>query len=446
MQIANDTQRSLERLLIQRQVDWRVPGLAAGVIRDGILAWSSGVGAADVTQPAVAPGNDTQYRIGSITKTFTAALVLALRDEGRLDLDDRLTRFLPETRHASLTIRQMLSHASGLQREPVGDIWESLACPDLEQLLGGLELAERVLPPQHRWHYSNLAYAVLGEVVARLDGGSWEESLRQRILEPLGMKRTGLRPAPPLAVGYFADPFTDQVHIEPDLDPLATAPCGGLWSTLEDLAGWAAFLAEPDDSILSTSTVDEMCRPQIMTDLDSWTGAWGLGTEMIRRGDRVFAGHSGGMPGHTTGLFVQRKHRVGGVVLANSTSGADPAELALDLVSAVLDGDPVPPQPWRPGQGAPSELVGVPGRWWSEGSLFLFRFTDGKLQARPDPDRPGSAPAVFVRIEDDLYRTESGREEGELLRLVRDGTGAVVKMYWATYPFTRAPETFGGDR
>jgi CubicO group peptidase (beta-lactamase class C family) len=445
MPIADDVQRSLGRLLAERQVDWRVPGLAAGVVRDGILGWSGGVGAADVTHPDVPPDGETQYRIGSITKTFTAALVMALRDEGKLDLDDRLTRFLPRTRHASLTVRQMLSHASGLQREPVGDIWESLACPDLDQLLAGLEEAERVLPPHHRWHYSNLAYAVLGEVVSRLDGCGWEESLRVRILEPLGLKRTGLVATAPVAVGYFPDPFTDEVHTEPDLDPLATAPCGGLWSTLEDLARWASFLAEPDESVLRSSTVDEMCRPQIMTDLDSWTGAWGLGTEQVRRGDRVFVGHTGGMPGHVTGVFVHRKDRIGAVVLANSTSAADPAGLATDLAIAVLEGDPVTPDAWRPGEGAPAELVGVPGRWWSEGSPFKFSVKDGRLEARSDPPPSGRPPAVFVRIGDDLYRTESGREEGELLRLVRDDDGDVVRMYWATYPFTRLPETFGGS-
>ena len=93
MPIAASVQRSLGRMLAERQVDWRVPGLAAGVVRDGILGWSGGVGAVDVTHPEVPPDGETQYRIGSITKTFTAALVMALRDDGRLDLDDRLTRF-----------------------------------------------------------------------------------------------------------------------------------------------------------------------------------------------------------------------------------------------------------------------------------------------------------------------------------------------------------------
>jgi CubicO group peptidase (beta-lactamase class C family) len=441
--VADSVQRSLRARVAERQESWRVPGLIGAVVRDGELAWSRGVGAADVTKPELPPDELTQYRIGSITKTFTAVLVMALRDEGKLSLDDRLTRFVPETKHASLTIRQMLAHASGLQREPGGDIWESLQCPDLEQLLAGLETSEQVLPAHRRWHYSNLAYAVLGEVVARLDGRSWEESLRARLLDPLGLKRTGLVAEPPVAIGYYPDPFTDQAHVESDLDLRALASCGGLWSTAADLGTWAAFLADPDEQVLSAASIEEMCQPQIMADLDAWTMAWGLGLQLMRRGERVFVGHTGGMPGHVSGVFVRRSDKVAGIALANTSAVADPGELALDLACTVLDDDPADPEPWRPGEGAPPELAGVPGRWWSEGSPFVFSVAAGRLEARTDPQPAGKAPAVFVREGEDLYRTESGREEGELLRLLRDESGAVVRMYWATYPFSREPETFG---
>jgi hypothetical protein len=94
--VADSVQRKLRARVAERQESWRVPGLFGAVVRDGELAWSAGVGAADVAKPEVPPDEDTQYRIGSITKTFTAVLVLALRDEGKLSLDDRLTRFVAE--------------------------------------------------------------------------------------------------------------------------------------------------------------------------------------------------------------------------------------------------------------------------------------------------------------------------------------------------------------
>src|SRR3954447_5168380 len=113
---------------------WRTPGLFVGVARHGELMWSSHVGSARLDPPKPAD-DDTQVMIGSITKTFTALLVMQLRDEGRLTLEDPLGTWLPESRHAALTVRRLLSHTSGLQREPVGHLWESLDAPDAGRLL-----------------------------------------------------------------------------------------------------------------------------------------------------------------------------------------------------------------------------------------------------------------------------------------------------------------------
>jgi hypothetical protein len=98
----------------------------------------------------------------------------------------------------------------------------------------------------------------------------------------------------------------------------------------------------------------------------------------------------------------------------------------------------------------PAELESAVGRWWSEGSEFVFSWRDGRLEARPAPvpAGPRAQPSVFEQLGGDRYRTVEGRERGELLRLVRDADGTVVKRYWATYPFERRPKVFGdrGDR
>jgi CubicO group peptidase (beta-lactamase class C family) len=185
----------------------------------------------------------TQFRMGSITKTFTAVLVMQCRDAGLLDLDDPLDKHLPGTRHGDLTVRRMLAHLSGLQREPVGEIWESLAGPSIEDLLAGLDEAEAVLPPARRHHYSNLAFALLGEVVSRLRGEPWADALRTRVLDPLEMHRTTTSREAPFAIGYFTDPYADRVHAEPEFPGNAFAPAGELWSTTRDLGRWSSFLA-----------------------------------------------------------------------------------------------------------------------------------------------------------------------------------------------------------
>jgi len=433
----------LDRMLAAKQVAWRSAGLAATVVRRGEAVWSGFVGTTDAAAPGALPTAGTQFRMGSVTKTFTAVLVMQCRDDGLLGLDDRLGTHLPGTRHGDLTVRRMLAHLSGLQREPVGDVWERPEGPRLEELLTGLEEAEAVLAPDRRHHYSNLAYALLGEVVARLRHQPWEEALRDRVLTPLAMGSTTPRRRPPYATGYLTDPYADRLLEEPEFPGNAFAPAAELWSTVDDLGRWAAFLAEPDPAVLSPETLEEMCHPQVVHDLDSWTLAWGLGLMLHRRGERILVGHDGAMPGFRAGVVARRADRVGAVVLANSSAAADPGGLALDLALLVLDDDPDLPDPWRPGPAVPPQLEDLLGQWWSEGTAYVFSVREGSLEARPVAAEPGRPPAVFAQEGSDRYRGVSGPEQGEILRVVRRDDGTVERMYWATYPVTRAPRTFG---
>jgi len=442
--LPDSLQAQLERRVRQVQRDARIPGIAAGLMQAGRLTWSAGVGAADVEAPEDPPTADTAFAIGSISKTFTAVLVMMLRDQGKLALGDRLGDHLAGHRHEAITLRELLAHASGLQREAPGDAWDTLILPSPGDLVAGLDDAEQVLPSRLRWHYSNLAYSLLGEVVARAGGQPWEQAVQDRLLGPLGMTRTSLAPAPPRAAGYFTEPFTDQVRREPWPDLKAFAPAGGLWSTVGDLARWAAFLTDGADGVLAASTIDEMTRPEIMADLEAWTNAAGLGLQLFRSGERVLAGHAGGMPGFLTGLAVRRSDRTAAVVLTNTSAGADAIGLAIELVGTVLDACPPDPAPWRPGPPVPAALAPLTGRWWSEGSGFTLSVRDGRLEARADAAPLARPPAVFEPDGADRFRTVSGREQGELLLVERAPDGRVTRLRWAGYPFTRQPQTFGG--
>ena len=430
--------KDLDGKLADAQRTWRAPSVVAAVVREGQVVWAGAVGDAVVGTPATTTAS---YRIGSITKTFTAVLVHQLRDEGLLDLDDPLSRHLPESPHGTLTLRRLLAHASGLQRE-VGDMWVTLAVPSREDLVAALADAEQVLPPQLAHHYSNLAYAVLGEVVARVTGSTWEEQLQTRLLTPLGMTRTTLGPTEPQAQGYLSEPYADAVRPEPATDTGAAGPAMQLWSTAEDLARWAAFLADPPEGLLAPQTLEGMRQPVIAFDPSTFALAWGGGLMLWRKGERVLHGHGGAMPGFLAGCYAFRDatERAGAVVLTNTGRAADPEGLAADLLCAALDADPRRKPPWAPGT-VPDDVRDLLGPWWSEGSEFVFEFRDGELTCL---GRGGTEArrTRFTRTGEDAWQAHAGRERGERLLVTRGPDGTPTRLVFAGYAYTRDVRTF----
>ena len=424
----------LSRLLRERQSELRLPSVSAAAAVRGEVIWTEAVGLADAD--GALPTPETQYRIGSITKTFTAASILALRDEGKLRLDDPLAAHVPEAEASPLTLRRMLAHSSGLQREVPGDVWITFDFPQTsEELLARLREAEQVLDPGAHWHYSNLAFALLGEVVTHASGHPVDRFVEERFLEPLGLSRTSWVRQPPAATGYFVDPWADVVHAEIEIERSgSTAAAGDLWSTPSDLCRWADFLAGRD----------EMQSVQVMAEPERWTLGWGLGLMLHRRGERIFFGHSGAMPGFIASLACHGRERVAVAVAANASTPAIGVEtLGLELAEAAIEAYPAEPEAWKPGVAPPDELDEVLGRWWSEGTEFVFRFVRGRLEAVAEGPARIAEPAVFAADGPDRYRTVSGRERGEFLLVLRDDAGGVSELRWATYALTRQPQVFG---
>jgi CubicO group peptidase (beta-lactamase class C family) len=430
----------LNRRLAEAQRRERVPALSAAIRADDERHWAGAVGLADV-EAGREVTDDDQFRIGSITKVITAICIMQLRDEGLLSLDDQLSDDLPAPQRGP-TIRRMLSHLSGLQREPVGDVWATMVLPSLDDLIEQLPNTELVLQPGDQWHYSNLAFGLLGAIVQQLRDRPYPDVIRERVLDPLGMHRTTWLPEPPYATGYLVDPYTDTVRVEQPMTSEGFGPSGQLWSTPHDLARLGDFLARPSAGVLAPDTVEEMHRVQAMFDPE-WTLAWGLGVALYRDGDRFASGHDGAMPGFLAALMVDRRRRLSVAVVGNSGARSDPQALAAGLLDDARELVEERTERWRPGEAPPPELAGVLGRWWSEGEEFVFSHRDGALQARAAGAADEKPPAVFRPDGPDRYRGVSGRERGELLRVLRDASGAVSELRWAGYPFTREPEVFG---
>ncbi|MFJ6151720.1 serine hydrolase domain-containing protein [Micromonospora profundi] len=434
MTLLPETARQIDTRVARAQADGHVPSLVLGVVRDGTLAHLATAG----EHPR--PGVDLQYRLGSISKTMTATLVMQLRDAGRLSLDDPLERHLPGTGVGELTVRQMLAHASGLQREPDGDWWERAAGVDLATLLAGLTADKIAHPPHATYHYSNLAYALLGGMLERLTGTPWIDLLDERILTPLGMRRTTYSATEPFARGYVVHPWHDTLREEPRTDTGAMAPAGQLWSTIEDLGRWAAFLADPDPSVLAADSLTEMCSPVVISDHTAWTHGHGLGLELHREDNRVYVGHGGSMPGYVASLAVHRPSRTAVVGFANSYGfrTGHIGALGRQLLTLVLDAEPAPVTPWQPAEAAPpADLAELTGRWWWMGtSIEVYADSAGDLHAGP----VGAPDLRFVAAGPDRWRGRAGEQDGEILTVLRDERGRAVALDIATFVYTRDPD------
>jgi CubicO group peptidase (beta-lactamase class C family) len=426
----------LDRLLGEEQRKKRLPAIAAAVLRDDELIWESAIGAADV-EAGLEATPDTQFRVGSITKTFTAVAIMQLRDAGKLDLEDTLDMHVEGAAHRP-SLRRLLSHASGLQRETQDDSWLTLRFAPPDELLETLENAEMVLPSGARFHYSNLAYALLGIVVERVSGMSYMDYVRERLFGPVGLTRVTFESEPPAAKGYIGQPFADDVWNAIEVETGAWASAGQLWGTVGDLCRWGAFLADPDETILAKKSAEEMRTVQVIADHERWSAGYGLGLILRRDGERIFAGHTGSMPGFIASLFFSPAEKVVGAALTNE-SHARIGDLGFSLAQMAVDEWPVTPEAWRIGGPPPDDVVPLLGTWFIETTHVDLRWREGKLEARSPSDAEWEPPAIFERETNDRWRTVSGPEHGEALRIEHGADGSVTRLVWAGYPVTREP-------
>lgn len=433
MSIEPGTARHLHHLLATEQRKSRLPSVAAGIVRDGSLVWGDAVGTLTGRADGEAADADTQYRIGSITKTFIGVEVMRLRDEGRLRLEDHFDEHVPGSRLGGATIAQLLSHGAGVQAETNGPWWERTPGGDWDELVRST-VGQRFRAGR-RFHYTNVGYAGLGELIARKRGMGWSDAIRLELLEPLGMTRTTPRPTGKAAQGLAVHPFADVLLAEPEHDAGAMAPAGQLWSTVEDLARWAALLGGDTGDLLSADTLAEMLEPHTLVDLagQAWTGAHGLGWQVWNVEGRRYAGHGGSMPGFLAGLRVDLASGDGVVTFANTTAGLGPT-LATELLTAYAELEPKVAEPWHAaGDASLLELVGM----WHWGPAVATARLVGEHLVLGEPGQ--GRGARFAQVGPDEWVGLDGYYTGEPLRAVRDEGGAVSHLDLASFRFTRVP-------
>jgi len=352
----------------------KIPGVAYGVVLGGELIHSRGIGTLRVGEDAP-PDVDSVFRIASMTKSFTAATVLLLRDEGLLGLDDAVGRHVleladlrgPTADAPTVTIRHLLTMAAGFPTDdPWGDRQQGLDLGRFAELLrAGPTFA---WSPGLRFDYSNLGYGILGRVITNVAGREYRDVVQERLLDPLGMSATTfeLTSVPPerLALGYL---WRDDAYQPEPFDPYgALAAMGGIYTSVRDLARWIGGFTDafpPRDDPegphpLLRATRREMQQghrvispsilagtPDAPIDIESSGYGYGLFAYDDLRLGRI-VGHSGGYPGFGSNMRWQPASGLGVVVLTNHRYGPATA-LASDLLRSLLASGPAVSSPRR---------------------------------------------------------------------------------------------------
>lgn len=462
---------------------YRLPGLAVGVVSGESLVYAEAFGFADI-ETGRSQDPALRQRIGSITKTMVALCAMALIDEGRLSLSDRLADHIPELVFhgdgSGITIRHLLTHTSGIGevamaedvRDTQGSLWSSE--PDLN-VLGLFPRGLTVdVPPGSKWSYANLAYALLGEIVARLEGAPIAEVVRRRVFAPLGMTNSDLLdlPHPDLTTGYHVAPGADERELsaragieipdEPTVDGhnirgqflhiRGGGAAGAVQSTVPDMGRYAAALLRGGGGIVRPETFAAMTSPQ--WEPDERLESWGLGVSRdVRFGRRLF-GHGGGvLGGWNSMLLVMPDEDLALIIHANSYAYEAFAKLESRLLATLLDAGPPPDL----GPVAPEILAAAPGVYEAGlGKLTNVRINvgTGRLQIKADEDglmlhaRRGpwkngvrlhpadpEDPGFFHLADDDLEPTR--------LALIRDGAGRVTGLRHTLVEMVRTDQVPG---
>ena len=324
----------------------RVPGIAWGVLIDGQLVHTGTAGVRETAgrSPVTV---DTVFRIASMTKSFTALCILKLRDEGRLSLEDPAERYVPELSglkyptadSPKITIRHLLSHSEGFPEDnPWGD--QQLAVTEAQfsaMMKGGIPFSN---PPGVAYEYSNYGFAILGRIVSRVSGMTYEQYVTANILRPLGMTATTLEagkvPEDRLAHGYRWE--DNQWKEEPPLPHGAFGAMGGMLTSTRDLGRYVAFLMSawpprdsPDSGPVTRASLREMqqmtrVRPATVTGgtngtpvvLNSLGYGYGLGVRQTCDIKSIVS-HSGGLPGFGSQMRWLVEEGVGFIAMGNLT-------------------------------------------------------------------------------------------------------------------------------
>jgi CubicO group peptidase (beta-lactamase class C family) len=370
----------------------RVPGAALGIWADGqqILVASGELNRATGV-PVTA---DSLFQVGSITKIWTATMIMQLVDEGQLYLDTAVAEVLPGTRlgdgdlGGQVTVRHLLTHTSGLDGDVFTDTGRGDDC--VERYVGLLAEVPSVFAPGAAYSYSNSGFVVLGRIIEVLDGQSWDESLRERLVGPLGITRTVTLPEDAIlhraAVGHRRGGNPVDVW---NL-PRGVGPAGLITAAAGDLLTFARLhldggvTAEGKRLVSEASVAAMQTAAALIPEFSAPGSAVGLGWRLSRWGNRTIIGHDGDTIGQSAYLRIDPEAGVAACLLTNATESQTLYRELFNEVFGSLTGTtmPAPPRPAASGSraGEAPDLQRHAGRYERVSRQFDVSVRDGQLR------------------------------------------------------------------
>lgn len=392
-------ERRIDAIVAQQLREQFVPGAQVAVAENGRVVYTKGYGYRDLDDRLPVDAQTT-FAIGSVTKQFTATAIMLLQQQGKLDVDDSLAKYLPNAPHASaVTLRELLTHTSGIEGYTEQPNFSLLlptpATP--ERIVSSIAAQPLAFTPGTQWEYSNTNFVLLGMIVSKLSGLSYPDFLRRNFFDPLGLDRAWFTRIeevhPDDARGYteFMYGLPDEHASLADWSWYDAA--GGLTMSAKDLALWD--IALDSDRIVSANSFSEMTTPDRLTNGKSTGYGFGLGVGSLF--GRPSVGHDGLVSGFTAENLTLPKDRVAIVLLANGDNFAYIP--VIRAIAGVIYGVQEKPHPFVP-FNLPASVTELARGW-------LTHFLDGTPDfSKMTPDLAVSLPA---------YRLAQLHESGEIL-------------------------------
>ncbi len=436
------------------------PGVSMGIVHGGKLIWAKGFGVSDLAAATPATPK-TVYRIASITKLFTSTALLQLRDAGKLGLDDPVVKFLPGFKVGNpfpddppITVRNLLTHTSGLPGEAAFPYWTDHEFPSIEAVLAALPTQVKPFATETKYRYSNLGLTIAGQVVEAASGEPFEAYIMKHILEPLGMADTSVLSLPEgrrggLAVGYGRRLPDGTRRVLPFTDSKGLTAAANMSSTVEDLARFVAFHlgdgADDRSGVLKLSTRREMQRVHWL--FPSWKGGRGLGFWVRQFDGKALVGHGGWVGGYQTQISFIVEDGIGVIALTNADDGVPSMylEQAFRVVGpAILKAAAPEPKPAVPDPSWNAYLGSYtdPADWDVEVMIL-----DGKLYLYnhdyPPEESARGALAELSPVGPGTFRMTGEDASGDIVVFETGTDGRVARVKVGEnyiYPKGRLPE------